>query len=494
MDILNLSKMKNLLKILVAFSLTIMWSCNSNFLDLAPISNVNSKKFYKTHEDVKTALNGVYGVLHFDGLYGYRLTEIPEYRGGNSVLSWMQGDFEGIGIIEFTELTDNVQIERVWQDAYKGIVICNTFLSRMEPIQIEENLKKRYIGEAKFIRALIYFNLVRLFGDIPIVLEEITSIEDAYIYGRENVDKVYEQIISDLEFAASTLPVSYNVSDLGRVTKGAAMALLGKVYLTQHKYDLARTKLKEVIDLNVYSLLSDYSYLWDLNHENSNESIFEVQFKKGGTGTGSKYANLFAPKFSAPYTVSVGQSMGKMSPTDNIISEYEINDKRKQASVATGYFGANNVWTPVNWCIKYRDIPFVENDADNNWPVLRYADVLLMYAEVLNEIGYVPDGEAFYYLNLIRSRAGLPSISATNANPNLSAPNKESFRKKIYHERRIELAFEGHRFFDLVRWGILIQTMSEFYGANIKEHHVLFAIPQREIDLNPDKLYQNPGY
>lgn len=486
--------MKNVVLLIVLLHLFFS-SCSKSYIDLAPISNMNGTSFFKTEADIKIAVNGAYNMLQLSGLYGNKLPVVIEARSGNTTNSEMRGEPNQEDIILYVETTDNSNVKQIWTDSYKAIMTYNTVLGRIDPLNNIETTKKNiYIGQLKFLRALAYFNLVRLFGDVPLVLKEITAPEESFTYKRESVSDVYKQIIKDLG-DAEQLPISYSSADVGRATSGAAKTLLAQVYLTQKDFSSAKNKLKEVIDLGIYGLLTNYGYLWDLKHENSNESIFEVQFKKGGTGTGSAFANLAAPTFSSPYTVSVGRASGNICPTQDMENEYETGDLRKNLSMVPGYFGKGGIWVEAKWCIKYKDVPFVASDCDNNWPLMRYADALLMYAEVLNELGYVPDGEAFTYLNTIRSRAGLQPKTSSNADIKLRVQNQDEFRNAVYHERRTELAFEGHQYYDLIRTGRLLETMRKFYfGSSVQDHQILFAIPQVEIDKNPDMIWQNPGY
>lgn len=467
-------------------------SCSQDFLERAPISQTNVLDFYKSEQDISLAVTAAYASLHLGGAYGSHLAVIPEMRSDNTQLSWMNGDPTRETIIRFELQTNNSAIESIWTSNYMVILRCNVVLDRIVPIEMDLTLKNRYIGEVKFIRALTYFNLVRLFGDIPLVLKEVRSVEEGYEHGRVSEDAVYEQIILDLIQAAEFLPIEYSGKDIGRVTRGAAKSLLGKVYLTIKEYNSARDVLFEVIDLGIYDLLPDYADLWDPKNKNNEESIFDIQYKKGGMGTGSSYANATAPKFSAPYTVSVGTAHGFMCPTQDMEDAYEEGDLRKDISMASGWIDGDGNFVPDKWTLKYRDEPFLPNDADNNWPVLRYADVLLMYAEVLNELGYEAEGMAFNFLNQVRSRAGLAPKTSNNADPNLRVSNQDEFRRTIELERRVELAFEGHRLFDLIRTDRFVEVMSQFY--DVQEHQKLFPIPQSQIDINPDLIYQNPGY
>lgn len=433
---------------------------------------------------MEIAVNGAYSSLQLSGLYGLHLASIPEMRSDNATLSWMQGDIDREEIIRFEIKSTNPIVNQIWSDAYESILRCNIVLDRIDGIEMDQALRERNKGEVKFLRALNYFNLVRIFGEVPIVLKEVSSPQEGYDYTRKPVEEIYEQIITDLEDAEQNLPISYPDNEVGRATQGAAKALLGKVYLTNKDYQAAETKLKEVMDMGVYELLPDYTNLWNLSNENSAESIFEIQYTKGGLGVGSRYANAFAPKFSSPQVVSIGGASGFNSPTQDMEDAYEADDLRKDISLASGYYNANGEFVPDKYTKKFLDVPFADDDADNNWIVLRYADVMLMYAEVLNEINNGPTMEAYNMINQIRDRADLDPLNGLDY---------ESFSLALEHERRVELAFEGHRWFDLIRTGRAVEVMTEI-GYDVEEYQTLFPVPQSQIDINPDGIWQNQGY
>ncbi|MBD2702926.1 RagB/SusD family nutrient uptake outer membrane protein [Spirosoma sp. BT702] len=468
---------------LVALSLT---ACKEKFLDLNPISAVGTTSFYKSQSDVLTALNGAYGALQSNGQYGqfYVVSEIPS-DDTRPVLSGSVTDQDEFD--KFYIRTTNPYTLGRWNDGYRGIYRCNAIIERAGGVPMNETLKARIIGEAKFLRALMYFNMVRVFGDVPLVLTEITDPLQGYDYARAPVADVYTQIVKDLADAEASLSVSYTGTDVGRATRGAAKSLLGKVYLTQKKYAEAATKLKEVVDANTYSLLPSYADLFKAANKNNKESIFEVQYKKGNLGEGSPFANAYAPENSGNAVIQFGGG-GNNQPTTDLVNSYEANDPRRAVSMATSYTNSSGVRVDYNYIRKYLDPPTVVNDADDNWYVLRYADVLLMYAEALNETAKT--AEALPYLNQIRKRVGLADKAVTS---------QADMRLAIEQERRIELAFEGHRWFDLVRTSRalpVLQAKATAIGIKtaLSENLLVFPIPQSQIDINPGKIKQNPGY
>ena len=468
-------------------------SCKKDFLELAPISQQNGNNFYKTAEDMKNALTAAYGGLQYGGLYYSSMHVIGDLRSDNTEITNPNAGADLQAVDNFTNLPTTSTSSITWAGHYQAIQNTNIVIEKIEPVAMDATLKARYTGEAKFLRALMYFNLVRIFGDVPLVTKVINNPQEGYDYGRESTANVYAQIIADLQAAEASLPFEYTGVDIGRATKGAAMSLLGKVYLTQKNWNLAAAKLKEVIDQtasNKYQLLPTYAGVFGIANENNRESIFEVQFKRASTGEGSPFTNQFAPIGSGTAVVSVGNPLGQNIPTANMNNAYETGDLRKAVSMRTSYvLGANTV--NHNYVVKYSGTPAANLDSDNNWIVLRYADVLLMYAEALNEQGYVADGPAFTYLNQIRTRAGLPSKTSNNANAALRVANQADFRLAIEQERRIELAFEGHRWFDLIRTDRALAVLG---ASGMQPHHNVFPIPQTQIDINPGKITQNPNY
>lgn len=465
--------------------------CSKDYLNLTPISSAVSANFYKTADDIKIAVNGAYGSLQAGGVFSNiyifgDITSDNSYPVASGTVT-DQDEFD-----RFYIRTTNPYISGCWNDSYKAISRFNTILDRVSAVQMDESLKNRYIGEVKFLRGLVYFHLVRIFGDVPLVLKEITNPDEGYQYGRNSKAEVYAQIEKDLQEAEAVLPVSYSSADIGRATQGAAKALLGKVYLTEKKYSEAAAKLKEVIDLNVYDILSSYGDVFKVSNKNNKESVFDVQFKSGGSGEGNSWPNSFAPQNSGNAVIQFGGD-GNNNPTDDMLAAYEAGDLRKNITVATSYVNASGAIVPGNFVKKYYDVPASKNDNGNNIPVIRYADVLLMYAECLNEKGYEPDGIAFSYLNKIRNRAGLAARTSAEIN------DQQAFRLALEQERRVEFAFEGQRWFDLVRTGRAIPVMNakkSIMGLTkeLTENNLVFPVPQSQIDINKSKITQNSGY
>lgn len=468
-------------------------SC-SDFLEQNPQTDLSENDFYKTADDILSAVNGVYSSLQEGDIYGnwYVFGEIPSDNTRNQLSGSVttQNEFD-----QFYIDTQNSMIANFWKAAYKVINRTNTVLGRIDGIEINTELANRYKLECKFIRALMYFNLVRVYGDVPLVLKEI-SISESYDILREPKENVYNQIIADLK-EAQDLPVSYSTAEDGRATQGAAKALLANVYMTLHKYAEAETILAEIINSGRYSLLENtpgslnidgYKNVFSPVNHNSKEGIFEIQFLKGGYGEGSNYANNFAPENSGTNVVAVGGTGGNNIPEMDIYNAYEEGDLRRDFSMSLGYYDnrKNNEWVESRYVCKFMDVPYQNNDASNNYPVIRYADVILMYAEALNQNGKT--AEACKYLNMTRRRGF--GYQTTETSPvDLQTTDKAQFALLVEQERRVELAFENHRWFDLIRTGRAVEVMRS-KGFSLNETNLICPIPQKQIDVNP-KLTQN---
>lgn len=480
---------------LIAIALLgVSFSSCSDFLEQNPQTDLSENDFYKTADDIASAVNGAYSSLQESDIYGnwYIFGEIPSDNTRNQLSGSVttQDEFD-----KFYIDTQNATIANFWKAAYKVINRTNTVLGRIDGIPIDAKLANRFKLECKFIRALMYFNLVRVYGDVPLVLKEI-NIAESYDILREPQTNVYNQIIADLK-EAQALPVSYSAVDDGRATQGAAKALLGKVYMTLRNYTEAETILGEVINSGRYSLLENtpgslnidgYGSVFSPINHNSREGIFEIQFLKGGYGEGSNYANNFAPENSGTNVVPVGGTGGNNVPEMDIYNAYEEGDLRRDFSMSLGYNDnrKNNEWVESRYVCKFMDVPYQNNDASNNYPVIRYADVLLMYAEALNQNGKT--AEACRYLNMTRRRGF--GYQTTETSPvDLQTTDKTQFERMVEQERRVELAFENHRWFDLVRTGRAVEVMRS-KGFTLNETNLTCPIPQKQIDVNP-KLTQN---
>jgi hypothetical protein len=473
---------------------------------------MNAGIFYKTEKDMNQAVMSPYTSLRL--LYNQPFIYVSEIRSDNTTFSWVPGnsqDMTSIDNFKNVLLSENTFILSVWNNCYNTILRCNIVLDKIDAVKFQDKkLQEQYKAEARFIRSLMYFWLVRVYGDVPKVIHEI-NVTEAYTLGRAPKQEIYDFIVEDLKFAELNLPTSYSSADKGRVTIGGAKGLLSKVYMTMAGYPLkkgasyyalAEAKALEVIGMTQYSLVSDYKTLFDVSRKNSTESLFEIQYKKGGTSTGSPWNNDFAPRFSTTEVVLVGDKGGFNAPTPSMSKAYETGDPRKAISMKDSYIALSGGAT-INekYVKKYYDVAFSGSDNDNNWIELRLADIYLLYAEAL-VLQSKQQSVALVYLNKIRERAR----KSTGGNSGLLADylpftSDAEFLLAIEQERRVEFAFENHRWFDLVRTERAKEVMSAeqkeqngFNPSSWSDNMLYFPIPLQVIQSNPEKVKQNPGY
>ena len=459
--------MKKTIIYLLFTALLFSTSCSKDFIEISPENFLNSEDFFKTQDDFNAAVLAVYAKLQAQvGLY----FELAEWRSDNLVLGApTAGTQDRFNINKFQETSANGIILNAWGNFYNGIFRANVITDKIGGADFDESTKKQFEAEARFLRALAYFNIVRYWGDAPIILNEITAKESLTI-GRSPVAKVYKVIEDDLNFAMTNLPNSYGSQDYGRATSGAAKSLLGKVYLTQKKYAEAISTLNKVV--GQYSLLNDIADVFDTANKSNNETIFSIRFDKEIEGEGHGLWFSVSDISTSPFTTK-------------LVDAFLVTDSRKNL---IEYKAVGNLFVPG----KFFDAESIATRKfGNDYVLLRYSDVLLMLAEALNEQGYQPSGDAFDYLNDVRKRANLV-VPLTSVN----LPDQASFRKAVLNERFLEFPFEGHRWFDLIRTVTAQNEISSGIGVNIESHQLLYPVPQAEIEKinNKDLFYQNDGY
>lgn len=495
--------MKNSLKYIIIISLVVFISA-CDLLTESPEDRFVLDNFYSSETDAQAAVDAIYsriGAGFYERIF-FLVADLPadDYKNGGGMSNSFLQDIE-----YYRHTSENEFIKRVWREGFDGIARANTAISRIPEITMDEELQKRLVAEASFIRALLYFNLVRWFGGVPLITK-IESIEDAMIL-RSSVEDVYALIKSDLAFAEANLPVSYPASNAGRATKGAAIALLGKVHLTLGDWPNTVSTLNELVNNEGaygYGLNESFRANWEVATEHGIETIFTINFSEP-PGNGNQMMQGVAPKYSVPggAVPGIAGAWEADIPTMEIYTLFDDADERKAATLRTDFISPKNgdvITSSIPLFVKYYEDGEAKcGNSDNNVQVIRYADVLLMLAEALNETGQTE--AALPLLNRIRERA------FNNSDYNYSSMGQSEMRTAIYKERRLELAHEGHRWFDLVRTGRLIQRMKDHaaieaqlaesdktsIASNIKDFHVLMPIPQHEIDLNLE-LQQNPGY
>lgn len=460
-------------KILVLASLAtlLMTSCGDSFFDLEPASSVTIDKVYKTASDYNVAVIGCYAKLQSQVNF---YTECCEYRSDNlSLGAPTAGTQDRYDIDHFTEKPSNGILSSYWANFNNNVYRCNLLLDQIDGANFAENLKKQYKGEAMFIRALNYFNMYRIWGGVP-ATKHVVSAAEALKVARYSDEQMFDLIAGDLKEIVDNnyLPETYSSADMGRATSGAAKALLGKVYLTFHKWNEAKDVLSQLI--GKYQLVSPIAQVFDVDNKNNNEIIFAVHFNKEIEGEGHSY------------WYNLTNASDDTNQTSSLLNTFPTGDARKDLITYV------QVEKNVRLMNKFYDTKSPTfKTVGNDQILLRYADVLLMYAEALNEIQYdASEGSlALKYLNAVRQRAGISNLTVKQL------PTQEKFRKSILVERQREFPYEGQRWFDLVRMGFAKSVMAE-NGVEIKDYQLLFPIPQQEIEKVGDKsiLWQNPGY
>ncbi|HTE34644.1 MAG TPA: RagB/SusD family nutrient uptake outer membrane protein [Chryseolinea sp.] len=512
--------MKKLIYVFTLCSFLVM-SCSKDFLKVTPQSSVTSGDFYKTEDQFNQALIGSYAATRAVK-WSVSAWVMGEMRSDNTHFEWgiQRGEEvdERENIDYFMDDQTSAWAAEKYNNCYIGIAFTNNILDNIDAADFSQASKDQIVGEAKFLRALFYFELVRFYGGVPLYTTAVKSTEEAFIT-RSSTDDTYAFILQDLTDAIAKLSVVSGFPQSGRATQGAARMMLADVYLTRKEWGLAEEQLKAIVQMS-YSLLPDYASVYDLENKNSSESVFEIQYQQGDKGQQNSIVYDFLP-VSGDVSLITGTvpsrtilTIAQMNmPTREMIGTYEDGDKRLEASIwiaegsgPQGNMIIESVHSPIGyaWPADKRSYAYIkkflhahtlEKNLDDNFPVYRYSETLLALAEALNEQG--KSGEALPFLNQVRVRAGLDPSTETD---------QAILRDIISHERRVELAFENKRWLDLVRTDKVIDVMVP-NGAYLKtifpiippaaytgisHDRYIFPIPLREIVIG--KLEQNPGY
>ncbi|MGI4863429.1 MAG: RagB/SusD family nutrient uptake outer membrane protein [Janthinobacterium lividum] len=498
---MNTKKLLASLSVAALFGLAALGtsSCSKDFIDLNDPTRLVSTQGYTDSLSILNGVTAAYSSLQ--DIYGksgtnrglWVFSEVPSDNSYTVVSGERLNEFD-----TFSLVSDNPRIQNQWQYTYQAIARCNIILSRAPAVKLTTATRNRFFAEVRFIRALAYFNAVRTWGDVPLVTTEIASIDDAYTFGRTPAAQVYQQIEDDLTFAAANLPVTQTAANLGRATKGAAQGLLGKVLLTEKKYNDAAVQLKAVIDANNYALQATYANIFLTTNEMNSEILFAVRYSKGGLGIGSGFTNFFLPSpLSTAFNTSVNGGVGTGQQFNTVDADLVAAFTASGPTDVRAAASYGNTTTPY-FTKKYNDVPTTAYDSENDWIVLRYADVLLMYAEAINE-NSAPDALSLDAVNrVIRRSRNLPVATAAPTVDLPTGTTQAVLRARLETERRLELNFEGHRWFDLVRTNRAIDVMNAYFtraasATRIDAHNLIFPLPLQEIQTNPI-LTQNPGY
>lgn len=482
-----MNKFKCLVLSLVFFNI----NC-SDRLDLAPLTVPTEQTFFRSEDNLRQAVDDIYRQF---GIF-YNANGVPSYFGelmsDNTYIRLATGAHNYNEQIDgFFITSDNGLIRSMWDNSYKAIFVCNNAIDHIKnnEIELEDSEKNKLLGQAVLLRSLFYYNMVQAWGAIPYVDEKITY-DQAYEYLNEEPEFIYQKLLADLKFCENVLPATYPESDRGRVTQYAASAILAKIYLILGEESEAKNYLEKIISSGNYSLdsnndgkidVDDFAHLFNPTVKNCKSSILEVQYLGGENNHNSNHQNQFSPflsNFHLPGVNATYRGQGVNTPASDLIDEFEIGDPRFDLSLRMGYDDLSTG--------EFIEYPFTMKFFDPNWEypgqnieIIRYADILLMYSEVTKD----PE-----YLNQVRRRVGMPEFGTGNY-PSDLYPTLEL---AIEHERRIELCFEFHRFFDLKRTGRALNIM-ENKGFSIDENKLVFPIPLHALDVNK-KLIQNPGY
>ena len=498
----------------LAFVVLVCSSCD-DLLSPEPLSQVTTGNFYQSEADIEQALNGTYASMKSwpNNIYLF----MSEVRSNNYYEAFSEAQRDWADISSFNVQSQSNTINDVWGNLYAMVNRSNSILESIDGISFEdESLKARYRAEARFLRAMAYFQLVRLYGRVPLVTSSLTPEEGTQI-GQSEPAEVYDFIVSEMEAVAEQLPNSYPGSEVGRITQWGAKGLLARVYLWRvgasvgdesSNLDKARSHLEDVINEEGgdVTFAESYEELFALENEGQ-YFLTEIQFVSGGSGAGTPLPSYVVPNdlsiARAPYGTLVYASRLALSP--DLLESYAPQDRRFDVTIDTAYVPdpTSEVPDPDTSYTPFYDkfLPSEEDvqaglgltdryDWPVNFPVLRYSDVLLMYAEVLVEQAGAPTSEAVSILNRIRERAGLDAITPSS---------KNEWEAALQRERRHEFAAEGRYWFFLVRTNQAVSTMNEWLeeteqGITIDEGKLVYPIPQSEIDIYPDLYQQNPGY
>ncbi|MCR8667853.1 RagB/SusD family nutrient uptake outer membrane protein [Aestuariibaculum sp. M13] len=486
--------MKNIKLNIILLMVLITWSCSDSFVDVDS-EDTNSEDFFNSEKDYQDALVAAYDYLQATA----RNVQLGEIASDNTLC----GGESATDVIGFQEIDDmihtpiNANLREIWTWMYTGVNRANYIMEFQDKLDFPN--KTSVIAQTRFLRAYYYFELVKWFGDVPLAIDKRIQFGEQFNIDRAPASDVYDLIEQDLIFASANLP--YTQSETGRVTKGAAQALLGKAYLYQNKFSESATVLEDLINNGPHRLLSseEAPLMFENEYENNIESVFEIQYSDVDGGSydcfqclEGNYAVGFngvrsydGPLYDFGYSFNV--------PTQEVVDAFEDGDIRLGYSILdieawaeetgatyttgyehTGYFN-------LKYIARKGDLnqPDAALTNPNNYRSIRFADVLLMAAEALNR-GSISDTRAAEYLNMVRIRATLAPVNVSGSN----------LTNAIYKERRVELVGEGHRFFDLVRTGRAAQEIEGFVSGK----HEVFPIPVEEIELSGGRWNQNPGY
>ncbi|MGV8138873.1 MAG: RagB/SusD family nutrient uptake outer membrane protein [Mangrovibacterium sp.] len=482
--------------ILLAIATMTVFSCK-DYLDLSPISSYNTGSFYQTEEDFELAVNGIYDILQSL----VNTTALTLEGRSDNVQDDVINSYDNNLVHRFIDDESVSYLTTIWSYYWKMIDRSNAIIGQIDAVKFDdEEYKSYYKGEAYFFRGYAYFQLGWMYGGVPLIDHQM-KVDEIKTTARSSQVETFSFAASDLTQAAQLLPEVWAAKKLGKATKYAAQGILARMYLFQKNYTGAKPLLLSIINSGKYQLAASYANCFLDTYDNSPEHVFQVQFTSGSLGEGNSFVAYEVPEFIRSSLFPTGGTSGANMVSYDLYNSYESGDLRRDFSIQKGYKNSSGVTDEVTlYYIKYAHgtIPTTKTDYGVNMPILRYTDVRLMYAEVLNEESYAATGEAFNIINGIRNRAGLSPLTSSHAS------SQEAFRDAILRERRVEFACEYLRWFDLLRTGKAMSVMNTFLSRSeegsgkykMEEYRSIFAIPQYELNVNPNTEYmwQNPGY
>jgi hypothetical protein len=475
-------------------------SCSEDFLERKPKGQLTYDTFFETPDHAIWATNAVYHQYRSWEMCAFPWIGITDILSDDADKGSTPND--ALYVLELDEFTfdaNNAAVTGAWQGHYHAIFRANLAIDNIPGIEMDETLRARLIGEARFLRAYAYFRLVQWFGDVPLITRTLND-DEYYNQTRTPAAQVYDFIESELLAAIDALPEKsdYASADLGRATKGAARGMLAKVYMVRQDFPKAIEQCDAIITSAEYMLLTRYADNFLPIGEHGAESIFEISAvasQAAVVGPGATPFNMIQGVRGVP---NLGWGFNR--PSDDLVSDYESGDPRRQATII--YVGEvlpdgstivqdnpevlNERYNQKAWVPEHAGL---QDNGPGNIRILRYSDILLLAAEAYNEEGNA--AKALEYLNMVRARA---RGSNNFILPNVTTMDQTDLREIIYHERRVELAMEQNRWFDLARWGRLADVMPLVQPGFVASKHVLLPLPQAEIDLTGGTLVQNTGY
>lgn len=492
-------KIKKILIGVIFISFAIVISCDDLLIE-NPRDQIFATNYFENENDAISAVNAIYAALNstssaptFGGVY-HSTYWVVQGLASDEMNNEQAGVPQNEQLENFNWDATNANFYDIWSTTYHAISIANFALGGIPTAPIDEGLKTRLIGEASFLRGLLYFDLVRMFGDVPLILEG----DDGLNPDRTPAEEVYAQIIEDLNLAAASLPESYAFGKgLGRATKGAAWGILSKVHLTRGEWQLSIDNALKVINSNNYGLWEDFAQAFTIANENGKETVFGIGFGDAGGAISFWEVGQFNVRL-------LPTELGKVVPginaqgwqvaTENLYNSFDPGDRRRTVTFITEVGGIPLDFPHIK---KYWD-EVAEPSGGNtaaDFPYMRYSEILLIYAEALNELNNGPTQEAYDAINAVRKRARFDGTQERDILPDLSGLSYQQFKDAVLLERRKEFVAEGKRWFDLVRMDKLIELVPVAKpGVQPTETHKLFPVPLSEIELNPNLLPQNPGY